>query len=47
MKKESYFDKYKEIINEQAKGGWRLKQVVILANEKNRYVSILCLSNYF
>ena len=34
VKKGGYFDKCKEIINEQAKNGWRLKQVVIPANEK-------------
>lgn len=34
IKKGTYFDKCKEVINEQAKNGWRLKQVVIPANEK-------------
>lgn len=34
IKRGTYFDKCKEVINEQAKNGWRLKQVVIPANEK-------------
>jgi len=36
------FEKVKEIITEEAKNGWRLKQVVIPANEKTGVYGAFC-----
>lgn len=36
------FERVKEIITEEAKNGWRLKQVVIPANEKTGVYGAFC-----
>lgn len=36
------FERVKEIITEEAKNGWRLKQVVVPANEKTGVYGAFC-----
>lgn len=40
--KDVSFERVKEIITEEAKNGWRLKQVVIPANEKTGVYGAFC-----